>query len=82
MCLFLKKNMSVMGSYSVQLVEILDLLEIADVDDSEVLDTVCDTIEDFVLAHAVGAPVFSKADDYETFVFGHDGLVACQPVTR
>lgn len=59
----------------VHLVEIFDLFQIANVDDCEVLDTVCDTVENFVLAHAVGVPVFTESDDDETFVFGHDGLV-------
>ena len=59
----------------VHLVKILYLFQVADVDDGEVLDAVGDTIQDFILAHAVGVPVFAKADDYKTFVFGHDGLV-------
>jgi hypothetical protein len=59
----------------VHLVEVLDLFQVADVDDGEVLDAVCDAVEDFILAHAVRVPVFAEADDYETFVFGHDGLV-------
>ena len=51
------------------------MIKITDVDDGEVLDAVGDTIQDFILAHAVGVPVFAKEDDYKTFVFGHDGLV-------
>lgn len=69
----------------VHLVEILDLFEITDVDDSEVLDTVCYAIKDLILAHAVRVPVFTKSYDYETFVFGHDGLVdvpACDEVGK
>ena len=33
------------------------------------------TVENFVLAHAVGIPVAAEADDDETVLFRHDGLV-------
>ena len=59
----------------VHLVEIFDLFQIAYVDDSEVLDAICNAVEDFVLAHAVGVPVLAEADDNQAFIFGHDGLV-------
>jgi hypothetical protein len=59
----------------VHLVEILDLFQITDINDSKVLDAVGDAIEDFVLAHTVRVPVFTEANDYKTFIFGHDGLV-------
>ena len=59
----------------IHLVKIFHLFQITNVNDSEVLDAVCDAIEDFVLAHTVRVPVFAEANDYKTFVFGHDGLV-------
>jgi hypothetical protein len=59
----------------IHLVEVFHLFQITDINDSKVLDAVCDAIEDFVLAHTVGVPVFAEANDYETFVFGHDGLI-------
>lgn len=59
----------------VHLLEVRYLVEIADVDDGEVLDSVGDAVEHFILAHAVGVPVAAKADDYETFFFGEDCLV-------
>lgn len=59
----------------VHLVEVRDLVEIADVDDGKVFDAVGDAVEDFVLAHAVFVPVAAEADDYEAVFFGHDGLV-------
>ena len=75
MCLFLKKNMSVIGSYSIHLTEVLDLIQIADVNNGEVLDPICDTIEDFILAHAIRVPVSAEANDCQAFILGHDGLV-------
>lgn len=59
----------------VHLLEVRDLVEIADVDDGEVLDAVCDLVEHFILAHAVRIPVATEADDDEAVFFGHDGLV-------
>ena len=46
----------------VHLVEIGDLVEVADVDDGEVFDAVGDAVQDFVLAHAVFVPVAAEAD--------------------
>lgn len=69
----------------VHLLEVWDLIEIADIDDGEVLDSVSDTVEDFVLSHAVGIPVAAEADHDEAFVFGHYGLVdvpACDEVRK
>lgn len=59
----------------VHLVEVGHLIQIADIDDSEVLDTVGDAVEDFVLAHTVLVPVATEANDDQTVFFGHDGLV-------
>ena len=33
------------------------------------------TVKDFILSHALGVPVATEADDNETFLFRHDGLV-------
>ena len=60
---------------TVHLLEVGDLVEIADVDDGEVLDAVGDAVEDFVLAHAVGVPVATEANDDKALFLGHDGLV-------
>lgn len=59
----------------VHLLEVGHLVEIADVDDGEVLDAVGDAVEDFVLAHAIRVPVAAEADYDEAFFFGEDGLV-------
>ncbi len=59
----------------VHLSEVLDLVDIAEVDDGEVLDSISDTVEDFVLSHAIGVPVAAEADNDEALIFGHDGLV-------
>jgi hypothetical protein len=47
----------------VHLVEVGDLVQIADVDDGKVFHAVGDAVEDFVLAHAVLVPVATEADD-------------------
>jgi hypothetical protein len=60
---------------TVHLLEVGNLVEIADVDDGEVLDSVGDTVEDLVLSHAVGVPVATEADDDEALFLGHDSLV-------
>jgi len=59
----------------IHLVKILHLFQIADINDSKVLDAVCDAIENFILTHTIRVPVFAEANDYKTFIFGHDGLV-------
>jgi hypothetical protein len=59
----------------VHLLEIGDLVQVADVDDGEVLDAVGDLVQDFVLAHAVRVPVAPEADHHQAVFFGHDGLV-------
>lgn len=59
----------------VHLLKVRDLVEVADVDDGEVLHAIGDAIEDFILSHAFGIPVTTKANDNEAFLFGHDGLV-------
>ena len=59
----------------VHLLEVGDLVEVANVDDGEVLDSVCDLVEYFILTHTVWVPVAAKANHHETFVFSEDGLV-------
>lgn len=60
---------------TIHLVEIGDLVDIANIDDGEALKLVGNLVEDFVLAHAVGVPVAAEADDDEALFFGEDGLV-------
>lgn len=53
------------GARVVQLVhglEVRHLVQVAHVQDGEVLDPVRDLVEDFVLAHAVGVAVAAEAD--------------------
>jgi len=59
----------------VHLLEIGNLIEIADVDDSKVFDLVSDTVENFILSHAVWVPIATKSDNYKALLFRHDGLV-------
>jgi len=63
----------------VHLFEVGDLIEIADIDDGEVLDAVGNAVKDFVLSHAVGVPVSSEADNHESLFFGKDRLVDVPP---
>jgi hypothetical protein len=67
------------------------LIEIADVDDGKVFNTVGDafaglaeagdlgkgvlTIENFILSHAIRIPITTEADDDQSLVLGHDRLV-------
>lgn len=59
----------------VHLVEVGDLVDVADVDYGEVLDAVGDAEEDFVLSHAVGIPVAAEADYHEALFVREDCLV-------
>ena len=59
----------------VHLVEVWHLVQIADVDDCEILDAVGDAVEDFVLAHTVLVPVATEANDDQAVFLGHDSLV-------
>ena len=59
----------------VHLVEVGHLIDVAEVDDGEVLHLIGDAIEHLVLAHAVGAPVSAEPDDYQPFIFAENGLV-------
>jgi hypothetical protein len=59
----------------VHLFEVRYLVEVADIDDSKVLDAVGNFVEHFVLFHAVWIPVSTKADDNQALVLGEDGLI-------
>jgi hypothetical protein len=61
--------------HTVHLFEVWNLVEIAQVDDGKILDALRYTVENFVLAHAVGVPVAAESDYDQAFVFGHDGLI-------
>lgn len=63
------------GRLTVHLLEVRNLLQVADVDDGEVLDSVGDLVKDFVLFHAVWIVVATEADHDEPFIFVHDCLV-------
>jgi hypothetical protein len=76
---------------TVHLLKVRDLIEIADVDDGKVLDTVGDTftmstkardhrrgiltVEYFVLSHAIRIPITAEADDDQSLILRHDCLV-------
>lgn len=53
----------------VHLVEVLDLFDVADVDDRKVLDAVGDLVEDLILQHAVFIMVLAEADHDKALVF-------------
>ena len=55
--------------------EVGDLVQVADVQGGEVLDSVGDLVEDFVLAHAVLVRVPAEANDDEAVFFREDRLV-------
>jgi hypothetical protein len=59
----------------VHLLKVGHLVQVAEVDDGEVLDALSDAVEDFVLSHAVRVAVSSKADDHEALFLGENGLV-------
>ena len=59
----------------VHLLEVGDLVEVTNVDDSEVLDPIGDLVENFILSHAIWIPVTTKTDHNKALVFGEDGLV-------
>jgi hypothetical protein len=63
--------------------EVRHLVQVAEIDGREVLDTVGDFVQDFVLRHAVGVRVPAEADYDEPVFFGENGLVdmpACAEV--
>lgn len=60
---------------TIHLVEIRDLVDIADVNDRKTLDLVGDLVEDFVLAHAPSIPISAESDHNQALLFAEDGLV-------
>lgn len=59
----------------VHLLEIGHLVQIAEVNYGKVLDTVGNLVEYFVLTHAVWIPIATEADDDQSVLLGHNGLV-------
>jgi len=59
----------------VHLLEVWDLVQVAEVDDGEVLDPVGYSVEDFILFHAVGVPVATEADHDKAIFLAQNGLV-------
>ena len=51
------------------------MINVANVDDGETLELVCDFVENFILAHAIWVPVAAEADDDEALFFRENGLV-------
>ena len=74
------------GTRVVELVhgfEIGNFIEVAEVDGAEVLNSVGDLVQDFVLLHAVWVRVAPEADEDEAVFFAEDRLVdvpACTEV--
>ncbi len=60
---------------TVHLLEVGDLVEIANVDDGEILHTVCDAVKNLILSHTIRIPITAKANDDKALFFGHNGLV-------
>ncbi len=57
------------GQLTIHLVEIRHLVDIAEVDGGEVLDSLGYSIEDFVLSHAVGIVVAAEPDHDDAVFF-------------
>lgn len=55
--------------------EVWHFVEIAEINRREVLHSVGDFVQDFVLRHAVGVAVAAEADHDESVFFGENGLV-------
>ena len=53
----------------IHLFKVGNLIEIADVDDGEILDPIGDTVEDLILSHAIRIPVTTKSDDDKALLF-------------
>jgi hypothetical protein len=51
------------------------LIDITDVDNSEILDFVADAVEYFVLSHTIWVPVSAKANNYKAFLLAQDCLI-------
>jgi hypothetical protein len=61
--------------HTIHLLEVGNLIKVANIDDREVLDTVGNAVQNFVLSHTIWIPISAKPNNYETFLFRHDGLV-------
>lgn len=59
----------------VHLLEVGDLIEVADINDGEILDSVGDFVKYFVLTHTVRVPVAAKSYHDQSLVLREDGLV-------
>ena len=59
----------------IHLFKVWDLVEITDVKDSEVFDSVRDFVENLILTHTICIPVTTEANNDKTFFFGHYGLI-------
>ena len=67
----------------IHLLEIRHLIQITHIQNREILNSVGDAVQHFVLPHAVGVPVAPEADYDQPLFFGHYGLVdvpACYEV--
>ena len=58
-----------------RLVEVWYLCDVAEVNDSKVLDLFCDRVQRLVHDHALRVPVVPKANDNNAILFGFDRLI-------
>ena len=66
------------GHWIIQLVhalEIRNFIQVADVDNRKILDSVGNTVENLVLSHALGVGVTTKADYNKAVLLAENGLV-------
>jgi hypothetical protein len=56
-------------SVALHLLEVWDLVQVAKVDDGEVLDSISNTVEDLILAHAIWVPVATESNDHQAILF-------------
>jgi hypothetical protein len=66
-------------TYFVHALEVWYFIQIADVDYGEVLDSVCDTVENLILSHTVRVRISSKADDDKAVFLAEDCLINVPP---
>jgi hypothetical protein len=59
----------------VHLVEVGHLVNVAQVDDAEILDALGDLVQHLVLSHAVGIPVAPEADAHQALLLRQNGLI-------
>lgn len=60
---------------TIHLLEIWYLVKITHIDDSIIFDSIRNSIEHFVLPHAIWVPVATKAYHHKALIFGHDRLI-------